>query len=347
MKAFALKNFASPESSSGGAFPSIAQYMHERFGDALVVCGAAFDERFEVRHLMRMFAEGLEAFSGSKYVQSDISWPLKAIPLLLEKGIPVLFSGMPCQVAGLKRVLERKHVRMDSLLTVDLICHGTPRRDVWMAFLRLLRARYGDIRELHFRHKAGNSKRYGKLFIRLADGRSINRPPELGTWMRWFYANCSLCRGCFSCPFRGNPASRPADLTIGDFWGISEFLPSFRGIGDVSLVLSHTPRGDGVMDAISRSGNILLEECGPLWTRDDFRAFNRHLFESTPEPPRYSAFWRDFNTLPFGEFYQKHARRSWRAKIARVPIQIAEACGLHWKLLAWRFKLKKFLSKKK
>lgn len=344
MKAYALKNFAVPASSSGGAFPTIAQCLHAQVGDGLVVSGAAFDERFEVRHALRRFAEGLEPFLGSKYVQSDVSDAFKAIPPLLEKGVPVLFSGMPCQVAALKRLLEGKQVPADSLLTVNLVCHGTPRRDLWKAFLGLLRDRYGaDIRELHFRHKGGDSKRTGKPFIRLDNGRTLERPPELETWMSWFYSNRSLCRGCFSCPFRGNPATRPADLTIGDFWGVSEFLPSFRGIGDVSLVLSHTPRGDGVMDAIARSGDILLEECGRLLARDDFQSFNRHLFESTTKPKRYEDFWRDFETMPFGEFFQKRARVSRKARIMRIPLQIAAACGLRWKLIVWRFKLKKLM----
>ncbi len=344
VKAYALKNFAVPTSSSGGAFPAIAQCLHRQAGDGLVVCGAVFDGRFEVRHALRKFADGLEPFSGSKYVQSHVADAFKAIPPLLAKGVLVLFSGMPCQVAALKRLLEGKQVPADSLLTVDLVCHGTPRRDLWKAFLGLLRNRYGeDIRELHFRHKAGDPKRTGKPFIRLDNRRGIDRPPELETWMRWFYANRSLCRGCFSCPFRGDPAARPSDLTIGDFWGVAEFLPSFREVGDVSLVLSHTPRGDGVMDAIARSGGILLEECGRFLARDDFRAFNRHLFESTPEPPRYAAFWRDFETMPFGEFFQKHARLSRKAKIIQIPLQIATACGLRWKLLVWRFKLKRLV----
>lgn len=341
MKAYALKNFGFPGSSSGGAFPSIAQCMHAQSGDGLVVVGAAFDGQLEVRHALRRFEEGLEPFLGSKYVQSDVSDAVQAIPPLLEKGVPVLFSGMPCQVAGLKRVLEGKHVRTDSLLTVDLICHGTPRRDVWKAFLGLLRTRYGDIRELHFRHKAGNSRRSGKLFIRLADGRILDNPAELDTWMRWFYANRTLCQGCFSCPFRGNPADRPSDLTIGDFWEVSEFLPAFRGIGDVSFVLSHTPRGDGIMEAIARDGNILLEECGGVLDRDEFRAFNRHLFESTPKPPVYGTFWNDFKTLPFEDFFRKHACSPLKAKSRRFKIRLAELCGLRGKAIVWRFKLRK------
>ena len=38
-------------------------------------------------------------------------------------GKEVLFSGTPCQIAGLKQYLKKDY---ENLLTVDIICHGVP-----------------------------------------------------------------------------------------------------------------------------------------------------------------------------------------------------------------------------
>ena len=42
----------------------------------------------------------------------------------LKNGQQVLFTGTPCQIAGLYAYLHKDY---DNLLTLDLACHGTPR----------------------------------------------------------------------------------------------------------------------------------------------------------------------------------------------------------------------------
>jgi coenzyme F420-reducing hydrogenase beta subunit len=59
----------------------------------------------------------------SKYVQSDTNNSFKLAKLDLENGKTVLFSGTPCQIAGLKSFLRKEY---ENLYTIDLICHGTP-----------------------------------------------------------------------------------------------------------------------------------------------------------------------------------------------------------------------------
>ena len=50
----------------------------------------------------------------------------------LEEGTAVLFSGVPCQVDGLKRYLGKDY---PNLLTCDLVCHGVPSPAVFRAYL--------------------------------------------------------------------------------------------------------------------------------------------------------------------------------------------------------------------
>ena len=130
MNVYALKNPRYPESSSGGAFPTIAEALHVMTGDELVVFGARFDEKFNVKHSGVKYVEGISLFTGSKYVRSDITEALDIITTLLQSGTPVLFVGTPCQVSIVRSRAKNKQVSDNLLFTVDLICHGTPKAEL-------------------------------------------------------------------------------------------------------------------------------------------------------------------------------------------------------------------------
>ena len=50
----------------------------------------------------------------------------------MKAGRKVLFSGTPCQKAGLKRYLHKNY---ENLLAVDFVCHGVPSPLVWKKYL--------------------------------------------------------------------------------------------------------------------------------------------------------------------------------------------------------------------
>ena len=103
-----------------------------------MVFGARFDARWEVVHDYTENVEGLSAFRGSKYVQSRIGDSFRQTECFLKTGRKVLFSGTPCQIAGLKLFLKKEY---DNLLTVDFICHGVPSPGVWRKYLKEIAAR--------------------------------------------------------------------------------------------------------------------------------------------------------------------------------------------------------------
>ena len=69
---------------------------------------------------------------GSKYLQSVIGDCFKDIKTLLEENKKVLFTGTPCQVAGLYAFLRKDY---ENLYTVELICHGVPSPKVFKKYL--------------------------------------------------------------------------------------------------------------------------------------------------------------------------------------------------------------------
>ena len=142
-------------SASGGGSALLAQRMLERGG---VVFGAVFDEAFLVYHGRIENMAELERFQGSKYPQSAVGDVYRQTKALLERGTPVLFTGTPCQIAGLRAYLARDY---EGLLCQDLICHSVPSPRVWRAYLsELERAHGGRAASVCFRHKAEGWTRY-------------------------------------------------------------------------------------------------------------------------------------------------------------------------------------------
>ena len=113
----------SSRSASAGTFYALALAVLE--GGGAVFGSAYVDEGdgLRVRHVMAEDAEGLARLQGSKYVQSDARACLPEVGRQLAMGREVLFSGTPCQVAGLRGYLGRD---WPNLVTVDLVCHGVP-----------------------------------------------------------------------------------------------------------------------------------------------------------------------------------------------------------------------------
>ena len=106
------------KSSSGGVFPALSASIIEHGG---VVYGAVLISPQKVRHIRISQLEDLIQLQGSKYVQSDISHIFPMVLEDLKEGLPVLFSGTPCQVKALHLYLQKPFA---NLLTVEVVCHG-------------------------------------------------------------------------------------------------------------------------------------------------------------------------------------------------------------------------------
>lgn len=133
LQTFAAKNpneAVRAASSSGGVFTMLAESVIKSGG---VVFGAAFDQQWKVVHTCATTIEGLQKFRGSKYLQSQTNNTFREAETYLRQGRQVLYSGTPCQVAGLKKYLRKDY---DNLLTLDFICHGVPSPGVFRTYLR-------------------------------------------------------------------------------------------------------------------------------------------------------------------------------------------------------------------
>lgn len=233
-------------SQSGGVFSALAKKIIYEGG---TVYGAAFNPDFTVSHMRADTLEGCRAFRGSKYVQSNLSDVFKKVRRDLAQGRKVLFTGTPCQTAGLTAFLP-EHLRT-GLLAVDFICHGVPSPFVWRDYVSYMK-RKGELSSVSFRDKSvGGWKIHAESFA-YADGRKVVRE----TYKVMYYKNVMLRHSCASCPY--DISRRRGDLAIADFWGLEEAMPHLDGVQGASMVLPFTEKGRLVLEEVS--ADLYLEK---------------------------------------------------------------------------------------
>lgn len=232
-------------SSSGGIFSLLARWVLRQNG---VVFGAAFAEDHSVHHIMIDCETDLPLLQGSKYVQSRIENTYVEAKQQLELGKIVLFSGVACQIAGLRAFLKKD---WDKLYTVDVLCHGVPSPKVWQQYLTSQKQIYGsEISRISFRNKAEGWKQFSMELV-FRNGETYRQTLHTDPYMRYFLSDICLRPSCYSCQFKELP--HPSDLTLGDAWGIEGWMPEMDDDQGTSLVFVNTPAGQVCWDAIQDS----------------------------------------------------------------------------------------------
>ena len=234
--AYCIDESIRKSSSSGGIFSILAEEVLRHGG---VVYGAAFDERFSVKHIAVDKVSELPRLRGSKYVQSDIGDCFADVKRNVLAGKQVLFSGTPCETAGMMNYLGGRH---ENLLTVDLVCHGVPSPAVWDAYVREICGAkdYDDIKRISFRDKTISWREYSVLFV-FKDNTEHRRAMKDDPYMQGFLRNLYLRPSCHACRFKGD--NRTSDITLADFWGIEKVIPEMYDGRGTSLVLTNTKKG--------------------------------------------------------------------------------------------------------
>ena len=277
------------DSTSGGVFTAIAEYVLEGGG---VVYGAAMDAHQHLRHVACFRKEDLWRLRGAKYVQSNLGDTFREVKKQLESRW-VLFSGTPCQVDGLYAYLGR---RPENLLTCDLVCHGVPSPGVWENMARSIEQRKGKgLQAVRFRNKVTGWK--NSHFTTVYDDGTVDTAPLMATeFGRAFGRSLFLRPGCHKCAYAS--MSRPADFTLGDFWGLgAEELPEQQEKG-ISLLMVNTPHGSHVFDQLSLSRMPYPAE----------RAIAGNPRLATPIPPAAdrAAFFAAYALEPFEQVRRKY-----------------------------------------
>lgn len=230
--AFSAEEKVLYNSSSGGIFSFLAEHILRMGG---YVVGAAYDSGFYVNHVMIHSLEELDRVRRSKYLQSFTGDTYKKTKILLEKGEIVLYSGCPCQIAGLLRFLGKDY---DNLYTVDLLCHGVPSPELFQEHLNNSFGGKEKIEDVEFRDREG----WNSLFkVKLKNGEVKTSYNSRSVYMQSFLQNINLRASCFKCQYSRVP--RQGDVTIGDLWAAGILNLSFEYRKGVSIVLINNEKG--------------------------------------------------------------------------------------------------------
>lgn len=281
-RAYAAKNLNDSirsKSRSGGVFTELARPILNNGG---AVYGCALTSDFLAEHMRVDSWEEFPKLRGSKYIQSSMDKIWEYLVSDIRAGVPVLFSGTPCQVAAVRSFAAVKHLSLEKCLLVDVVCHGVPSPAVWESYLRHMEDKYdGKIESVDFRDKG----RFGwaahhETVVLNGEVRSTE------TFKNLFYAHHILRDSCSVCPYKST--HRPGDVSIADFWGIDEAVPGFNDNRGVSLVLVNSSVGDVAFNASLTNLQIAavpLEKC-----------LQPALVGPFPEPSNRDKFWNDFKS---------------------------------------------------
>lgn len=222
-------------SASGGAVYQIADAFDG------IVYGAAFTKDLTVEHIRIENKCDLHLIQGSKYVHSHINKTFRSVKNDIESGLKVLFTGTPCQVAGLKSFLLKDY---KNLYTIDIICHGVPEQKVLKDYIKK------QVPNINLLDKHISFRENGGWLMQLKDNNDktikkfdFNTNYYMHGFLEgWIYReNCYNCK--YACP------ERCSDLTVGDFWGISPPLDKELKKG-LNAVLVITGKGNELVNMI-------------------------------------------------------------------------------------------------
>ena len=160
----------------------------------------------------------------------------------MQAGIPVLFIGVPCQVAGLYGFLKKEY---DNLTTVDIICHGMPPATYLEQHIKSIEDKKKEYtHKLFFR----DPKYYTYTFtLKNNNGKEFYNKKVLtrDNYQLGYHRALIYRENCYSCNYARK--ERISDLTIGDFSGLGNIAPVNYDTRNVSCILQNTQKGKSLL----------------------------------------------------------------------------------------------------
>ena len=231
------------KSQSGAAFWAFAE---SALNEGVIIYGVGYDDKLHVIHKRVETIDACQELRGAKYAQSDLRGVFREIKKNLQQGEKILFTGTPCQVAGLKSYIPNK--LHQNLLTIDLVCHAVPSPKVWEEYVKWIEEKYKDkVVSTDFRNKKFGWHSHFETFKLKTTGKEIKR----STFRFFYFFNDHLAvrKSCANCKFTN--LKRPGDLTIGDFWGWEDLSTEWNDNKGVSLLLINTEKGKQLFERVN------------------------------------------------------------------------------------------------
>ena len=250
-----------------------------------MVVGAAYDRVFNVEHRIIDSYEDINELQGSKYLQCKAdNTTFKKIKENLKTGRLVLYSGMACQVEGLKSYLGKEY---DNLYTIDLICMGIPSPIVWQKYLKTL-FNGEHIQQVNFKEKSIGWDSF--CFYIKTDRREFKEDGMNNSYLQSMFRSWNMRPSCFTCPFK--KITRISDFTLADCWGAYKLVPEINDNKGLSSVIVHSRKGLELWEAIKTNIDSIDISIG------DIAAGNRYLISNKQPTGNRKRFYTYLKTNP-------------------------------------------------
>lgn len=303
------------ESTSGGAFTAIAEFVIKKNG---VVFGVQFDKNFKVVHGKAETIEELGKFRNSKYVQSEVGNAFLEIKENLENGRIVCFSGTSCQVEGLKKFLGKNY---ENLILVDVVCRAVPSPLIWQKYLNIKKKENESIKNIRFRDKFYGYK-YSNFSIFDKNEKVVyHSGVESDAYLRAFFSNICDRPSCYECKFK--KLERESDITIWDCFNVEKYNAKMDDDKGTTRVLTNSEKGKKIIEELEKSNTII--EINVKDATDGFLA----MFQSVKENPRRKEFFEDAQKLEDAELFEKYFSNTMKVKIEKYARKILVKTGIY------------------
>ena len=297
-------------SRSGAAFIAMSDYVLELGG---VVYGAGYTDHFRVVHKRALSKELRNEFKGSKYVQSDMGQIFRSVKRDLQDGLFVLFSGTPCQTAGLHLYVGER--LREKLFLVDIVCHGVPSPYIWRDYIAYLEQKKGcKITHVDFREKNLMGWRAHKEAFKY-DCSPENKDIR-SSYTYLFYKHIMFRYSCEVCKYTN--LQRPSDVTIADFWGWEKTNPTINSDDKgLSLVLCNTNKGVQLFDCAKEQMDIFPVDLKTCMQPNLIRPSKFHT--------RRNQFEQDYVRKGFTYVMKRYGDTGWRYTIEQHIAKVKRA----------------------
>ena len=285
-------------SSSGGLFTALTDAF---LNDGYAVASCIYNyETDGVEYKVYNDYLTRDSARGSKYIQASIGTGFKDLSewLIRNPEKELIAFGTGCQMEGLRRFLELKHLR-ERVVIVDLICHGATSPGVWKKYL-ICKEIKGKIQYLSFKDKR-NGWHDPTVYAKV-EGKEVS----IKDFSEWFYGGWAIRESCYKCPFA--KIDRNSDITIGDYWGIEEAIPQFADQMGVSLALIHTEKGMELFNRIKEY--IFYQES------DKIHCKQPRLISPAVKPKDRNQFWFDIEKKGI-----EYCLSNYKERVAVIPFE--------------------------
>lgn len=240
-------------SASGGI---AAEIYKKALSEGCDIAGAVQQDDFRVVMQLSSDEKAILKFKNSKYVFSEAWHVYQEIKQSLKADKNVVFIGLPCQVAALRKIFREN----EKILFVEVVCHGTAPFSYLKQHIEHIEHTKNE-KAIRMSFRDPDTYTYTFTFtLYNKDGKRFYAevPRKTDTYQYAYHSTISYRENCYHCHFARE--QRIADITLSDYKGLGRMAPCSYGETNVSCILVNTEKGKKFIKEMIQEKRIYADE---------------------------------------------------------------------------------------